>query len=255
MLDIQLDELNSIWTSEAASSSEPKYAKLQRVFEKCIRSGRLKPGTRVPTEVELTRRLALSLGTVQRALGELAQRGLIVRSRRKGTFVAERFQTSETHVYRFKDPETGEYLLPYTRVLRVSPDDSTGPWQDAFEKKRLIRIDRLVWVADEPPALSSAYIAVAHGKHLLNQPLEQLHGSSWHRLLSQRFRLPTLRMRHSLASRPLSPFACKHLKLAKGTSGTVWDILDYSFADQPVLFQRYQLPPGHRPIELEERTT
>jgi hypothetical protein len=35
----------------------------------------------------------------------------------------------------------------------------------------------------------------------------------------------------------------------------VWDASDYSFADKPILFQRLQLPPGHRPIELAESGT
>jgi GntR family transcriptional regulator len=252
MIDIQLDELKAVLKTETAASNAPKYAMLQRAFEKCICSGHFKPGARVPTEIELTRRLPVGLGTVQRALSELAQRGLLVRSRKTGTFVAESQQTTETHVYRFKDPMTGEYLLPFTRVLRVAPDESAGPWRDAFGKKRLVRIDRLVWIDTEPPALSSVYVKFVHGKHLLKQPVEELHGSSWHRLLSQRFHLPTSRMRHSFASCELSGFACKHLELPKGTVGTVWDILDFTFEDQPILFQRYELRPGHRPIELDE---
>lgn len=255
MLDIQLDELKAILITETASSNAPKYAALERAIEKCIQSGRFKPGARVPTEVELTRGLPVGLGTVQRALSELAQRGLLVRSRKTGTFVASNLQTTQTHVYRFKDPETGKQLLPFTRTVRVEADESDGPWRDAFSRKRLVRIDRLVWINQEPPAFSSVYIAFAHGKHLIGQPIEELHGTAWHNLLSQRFRLPTLRMQHSFNARPLAPFACKQLKLAKGTVGTVWDILDFSFEDRPVLFQRYQLRPGHRPIELEEHRT
>lgn len=254
MLDVQLEELRAVLTTETATSNAPKYALLERAIERCIRSGHFRPGTRVPTELELTKKLPVGLGTIQRALNELAQRGLLVRSRKTGTFVADGLQTTETHVYRFKDPETGAYLLPFTRVLRVSTDTTDGPWKDAFGKRRrLVRIDRLVWVDQEPPALSAVYIALAHGKHLLNQPLANLHGSSWHCLLSRRFHLPTLRMRHSFASRRLSRLACQQLKLEKGTIGTVWDILDFSFEDQPILFQRYELRPGHRPIELEEQ--
>ena len=253
MRDSQFEEFEAILTTEASASSAPKYAVLQRAIERCIQSGLLKPGTRVPTEVELTRRLPVGLGTVQRALSELTQRGVLVRSRKSGTFVAENFQAPETHVYRFRHPETGAYALPFTHVLTVSEDDSPGPWREAFRQKRLVRIDRLVWIEEEPPAFSSVYVAMVHGKHLIKQPLDQLHGSSWHRLLRQRFDLPTLRMQHSFASGPLTAYACQQLELPKRTIGTVWDILDFTFDDQPVLFQRYQLRPGHRPIELAEK--
>ncbi|MBU2533754.1 MAG: GntR family transcriptional regulator [Alphaproteobacteria bacterium] len=255
MLDIELDELEAILSTEARSSNAPKYATLQRAFETCIRSGHFKPGTRVPTEVELTRRLPVGLGTVQRALSGLAQRGLLVRSRKTGTFVADCFQTSETHVYRFKNPASGEYLLPFTQVLRVAPDRTAGPWRSAFPRKRLVRVDRLVWVADDPPAFSSVYLTYAHGRHLLDTPIEQLHGSSWHRLLSERYHLPTLRMKHGFSCQQLGDYACRQLGLPQGTYGSIWDILDFSFDEQPVLFQRYQLPPGHRPIELDEQKT
>lgn len=40
--------------------------------------------------------------------------------------------------------------------------------------------------------------------------------------------------------------------LPQKTTGLIWDIKDYSFQDTPLLFQRYQLPPGHRPIEITE---
>jgi hypothetical protein len=29
-------------------------------------------------------------------------------------------------------------------------------------------------------------------------------------------------------------------------------VSDFSFDDRPILFQRLQLPPGHRPIEIAE---
>jgi hypothetical protein len=36
------------------------------------------------------------------------------------------------------------------------------------------------------------------------------------------------------------------------TIGTVWDVADYSIRDEPSLFQRLQLAPGHRPLEISE---
>jgi len=32
----------------------------------------------------------------------------------------------------------------------------------------------------------------------------------------------------------------------------VWDVHDFSIADRPILFQRLQLPPDHRPLEIGE---
>jgi hypothetical protein len=72
-------------------------------------------------------------------------------------------------------------------------------------------------------------------------------------LLIECFNLPTLRMEHEFGCRQLDSFTCGSLLAPEDTLGIVWDIKDFSFEDQPILFQRYQLPPGHRPIKLTER--
>jgi hypothetical protein len=59
-------------------------------------------------------------------------------------------------------------------------------------------------------------------------------------------------MEHRVGCRALTDMACEHLMVPPGTTGIVWDIKDYSFHDKPSLFQRFQLPPGHRPVEISE---
>ncbi|CAN5148502.1 histidine utilization repressor [soil metagenome] len=57
-------------------------------LEGAILSGSLAPGDRIPFEHELTLRYGCSRMTVNKALSALAARGLIIRRRRAGTFVA-----------------------------------------------------------------------------------------------------------------------------------------------------------------------
>lgn len=253
MAEIALDILETCILTETERSSTPKYLCVFEAFKKCIRSGCFKPGQRVPAETELTERLPVSLGTVQKALTKLAERGFVVRNRKTGTFIADRnSQVSEVYVYRFKDPETGQLIMPFVRVLSVSVDETSGPWQAALKTERCIRIDRLVWVEQDPPVFSNMYLSWEHGLDLLDVPVEELHGSSCHRVLIDRFNLPTLRMEHKIGCRKLSDHACEQLMIPNGTVGLVWDVKDFSFDDEPNIFQRFQMPPGHRPMELEE---
>jgi GntR family transcriptional regulator len=246
-----LDRLSSVLSRKSAGG--PKYQQVLDALTEAIHRGDLKPGERIPAESELCARLPVSLGTVQKALGRLAATGLVVRNRRTGTFVADRrSQAAEAFIYRFKDRNTGELQMPFVRVLGVEVDRSSGPWRTLLEVRRCVRLDRLLWVADDPPAFTSVYFAFEHGKQLLDVPVEELHGSSTHRVMADRFNLPTLRMEHRIGARPLSAAACRHLRLKTGTVGTVWDASDFSIGDRPILFQRLQLPPGHRPIELAE---
>ncbi|HZD54520.1 MAG TPA: GntR family transcriptional regulator [Woeseiaceae bacterium] len=254
MPDIAVETLAELIARRDARPGYPKYLRVFDAFAEGIRSGKLKPGQRIPAESRLCDRLPVSLGTLQKAMSRLAQCGFIVRHRKSGTFVARRSsQAAEAFVFRFRDPRTGRMLLPLVRVLAVTEDRSRGPWRDALGVRRCVRLDRLLCVDRDPPAFASVYFSYPHGKGLLNAPIEQLHGSSMHRLLLESFHLPPLRFEHRIGCRALSETACEHLRVPAGTVGTVWDVCEFSVQDKPVLFQRLQLPPVHRPLEISER--
>lgn len=246
----------------------PKYRRVVSAFESAIRQGDFRPGDRVPNETELSARLPLSLGTLQKAMRTLTNAGLLVRNRRTGTFIADRMsQVDEVYVYRFRDPATGALLMPSTRVLGVTLDETPGPWADALGADALgadalgadasgaggcVRVDRLVWVERDPPAFNALYLSRDHGAHMLDMPVDALHGSSCHRVMAETFDLPTLRMDHGISCRRLSDRACDYLRVPRGEVGLVWDVRDYSIDDVPVLFQRFEMLQDHRPMELIE---
>lgn len=67
----------------------PLYQKLKDHVLYSIRSGRLRPRDRVPSETELVRQFGVSRMTANRALRELARDGYLVRQTGVGTFVAD----------------------------------------------------------------------------------------------------------------------------------------------------------------------
>ena len=253
MSQIALETLQRLIDAEDPAPQSPKYMRIFDAFAEGIRRGHFQPGQRIPPETRLCEKLPVSLGTVQKALSRLASSGLVVRHRKTGTFIADRSaQASEAFVFRFRDPATGDLLLPFVRALKVSEDRSAGPWTEAFGARRCVRLDRLLWVDQDPPAYASVYFPYQYGKQLLNVPIEQLHGSSTHRILLDNFKLPTLRLEHRIGCRELARDACEYLMVPPGTIGTVWDVCDYSIKDRPSLFQRLQMAPGHRPLEISE---
>lgn len=69
------------------------YKKIYHFIKEQIDSGQLKLGDRLPTEKELSEEFGVSRITSKRALAELEQEGLVVRTRGKGSFVAEKSVT------------------------------------------------------------------------------------------------------------------------------------------------------------------
>jgi DNA-binding GntR family transcriptional regulator len=66
----------------------PFYEQLARIIANKISEGHLAAGKRLPTELDLAKDYAISRETVRQAIGILERRGLIIRRRAKGTFVA-----------------------------------------------------------------------------------------------------------------------------------------------------------------------
>jgi DNA-binding transcriptional regulator YhcF (GntR family) len=62
MSKIVVETLEEIIAAEARASHAPKYLRVFDAFAKGIRSGLLKPGERVPSETELTKRLPHPVG-------------------------------------------------------------------------------------------------------------------------------------------------------------------------------------------------
>ncbi len=70
-----------------ADGPEPFWAQLAGILTERISSGTYPPGSRMPSITDLTQEFGLARSTVQKALGEMKRRGLIVTSV-MGTFVA-----------------------------------------------------------------------------------------------------------------------------------------------------------------------
>ncbi|WP_061299959.1 GntR family transcriptional regulator [Herbidospora cretacea] len=66
------------------------YQQVAAELRRAIYSGEFRPGDQIPTETELMDGHQVSRNTVRLALGELENEGLILRMRRRGTFVRER---------------------------------------------------------------------------------------------------------------------------------------------------------------------
>jgi DNA-binding GntR family transcriptional regulator len=68
----------------------PLWRQLADLLKAQIESGDLPAGRVVPSETTLVQRYGLSRGTVRKALGWLAEQGLVNRVPGRGTFVARR---------------------------------------------------------------------------------------------------------------------------------------------------------------------
>jgi len=76
-------------TVDTEKYSPPKYFQISRDVVSMIQSGKLKPGTPVPSENEIIEKYKVSNTTARKALHELEKEGWVTRLKGKGTFVRD----------------------------------------------------------------------------------------------------------------------------------------------------------------------
>jgi GntR family transcriptional regulator len=93
-------------TAVGRFSTRPLYLQVKDMLVQRIVAGAWKPGAAIPNEIELSRELGISVGTVRKALDEMESERLISRRQGRGTFVID--QSSDECAIRFsniRDPD------------------------------------------------------------------------------------------------------------------------------------------------------
>lgn len=233
----------------------PKYLRLSDGIMKAIEAGELCSGERLPGESELAEVLPFSLGTVQKALSHLAERGAVVRRHGSGTFVADSpTQLNELWHFRFLAPD-GKGLLPvYTRVTDVAKAATGGPWTAFLDEKAFhIRIDRDIDVNHEFRAVSRVYLPGARFAKLLNDPAAKADNLNVRILLRERFNAPTLRVVEQVGAETMPIDVTEDLELDQDINGLVLHIQGFGFRNTPLSYQVVYVPPNARKLEVQPK--
>ena len=86
----------------AGAGAGPLYRQAKRELQRLVESGRYGPGDTLPSEAVLAQALAVSIGTLRKAVDELVHEHVLVRRQGKGTYVAlhngDRFPFQFFHV-------------------------------------------------------------------------------------------------------------------------------------------------------------
>ncbi|WP_431269447.1 phosphonate metabolism transcriptional regulator PhnF [Dankookia sp. P2] len=134
-------------------------------LEAQIGTGGLTPGTRLPTEAELSARFAVNRHTVRRAMEELQVRGLVRIEQGRGSFVAEDVLDYPLGPRtRFSETIRRQNREPQGRILRLEEIDADGQVAEALKLRRnrpVVIAERLGLVDGRPVVLGAHYFSAA----------------------------------------------------------------------------------------------
>ena len=144
------------------NSRLPLYHQLYELLQHRIRSGEWKPGDLIPAESELTARHGVSRITVRKVLDMLAQEGLIVRERGRGTFIAHpKLAHGMTRIVSFTDDMRQRGFAASARVLFSGLMPAPAAIAAALnvpEGEELARIQRLRLADGEPMCVEDSFL-------------------------------------------------------------------------------------------------
>lgn len=208
----------------------PKYYQIAEGLREQITSGRLKPNDQIPTEEALCHQYKVSRGTVQQAIRQLVQDGLIRRERGRGTFVNVLAKPESTFftLTSFAQDMRRQGRVPATQLLIAEQISAS---YDVAEQLQLpigepvLHIVRLRLADGQPVAYETRYLAHALCPTLLEHDLEE---ESIHWLLVSHYQIPLVRMTHTVEIQSLTPSQAQILQVQAGTRTFFVDRLTYT---------------------------
>lgn len=237
-----------------AAAGIPKYIQLRDALLASIEGGHFQPGAKLPTEQELARTTPFSLGTVQRALNELVDHGVVVRQQGNGSFVAHSRKSMDLPWHCRFIADDGESFLPvYPQVVDRERISQRGPWSTHLGQHgdNVLRIDRILNIADEFSVFSCFYLNTERFPGIAEKPLQEFDGENLKLMISREFGLPVTHVEQTMRFEKFP----HHIRTALGlrqASGMMLEIAASAGRGRAVYYQALYIPRNARRLVLSD---
>ncbi|MFW5941344.1 MAG: GntR family transcriptional regulator [Chloroflexota bacterium] len=234
-----MEEYAALQDQLSAQSGMPLYLQLYQLLRRRIRSGVLKPGDMLPSEMSLMERYDVSRATVRQALKELDSDGLIVRERGRGTFVAPpSVEQNLVRIVSFTEDMNQRGLTPGTRLVSARLMPATEYMAEKLgiaPGEKLARIERLRLADGEPLSVEVSCLVYRYCPGVLEKDYTQ---ESLRLILERQYGLRLARAEQSLQAVAADEELAKLLEIEVGDPLLFLERISYSDYDVPVEFLR-----------------
>jgi DNA-binding GntR family transcriptional regulator len=238
----------------AAPSTMVKHTRLRHAIVGAIEAGELSMGTKIVGERELSAALGVSLGTAQKALGQLVNEGFLVRRQGHGTYVGSvrRPITGSWH-FRFVGADGGIELPVFTSVTERRIETGEGPWSIALgaDPKGYVMIRRSIDVDGKFRCASELYLPASRFARLLRMAQKRFTDTNLKTILADEFAAPTLQSQGLAHVVRLDKQTAEIIGVASGVAGIQLDVTGRSFGRIPITFQRISVPQTSYALKLD----
>ena len=204
-----------------------------------IESGKLRPGDRLPTERELSKRLNVNRLTVRRAFQSLEGKGLIYRLQGSGTYVAEpRIERQASFLISFTRGMQRRGYVPGAKIIRFEQkpvENPIGKELKLADSAPVYHIHRLRLLNEEPVLLERLSIPVDRFPDLERYDLSK---RSLYEVMEKEYSISVVQARQSLEPVIAFEYEAKLLEVGQGTPLMLEKRLAFEQNGQPVEYGR-----------------
>ena len=233
----------------------PKYVQFREALLASIRTGRLPAGARLPPETQLAGETPFSLGTIQKALKDLADRGYLFRRQGLGTFVADAVSQMEVPWHcRFTSDREGEFLPVFAKVVARKAVTIDAEWARILnpESCEVIQIDRVMNIGHEFNVYIKFYLNSGLFPTFLTYSIQELEKYNFKTILYREYSLTITQMTYTLMIDGLGPEICRSIHLPEDTVGAVYSVVAGCGKNSPVYYQEIFIPPNPRKLHISD---
>ncbi len=248
---LRTDALLSFY-NETATRSGPKRMRLHSAMLKMIEQGFWNPGDRLPTDVEFTNALPLSVATVQASLNMLAEQGLITRAKRRGSFVSPEEQLPRDYLYfQFLNAQTGKRITSEVLNIEVSETTDRGLWSLFLgDRPTYLHISRILKFGGTFSVSSDFYFADPRIRILMDFPPEALKDVAIQQLIHVRLGLPALKRDWTVSFRTIDALLANKINVDAGTMCQQFEVRVLTLGDVPLVYHRFIVPPNDHSLHI-----
>lgn len=208
----------------------PKYFLLSQHLQEQIVHGELQPEAQLPTEDVLSKTFAVSRGTVRKAIDLLESQRLVRREQGRGTFVADPIKDRLVgfSLSNFAQEMQQQQRRPSTQVLQqeiVPASAAVAARLGLAAGEPVITICRLRLADNQPILYEERFLWEGFCPLLATEDVEN---QSIHWLLVHKYKLPLVRVTHTVEMKPVEPKVADLLHVAPQTPVFAVDRLTYT---------------------------
>lgn len=236
------------------STTRIKHRLLAEAISELIHEGRLQAGDNLPTETAMTQGLPFSLGTIQKALRNLSELGVVKRKTGTGTVVAEKTEEIfDLWQFRFVNDVTDTLLPVYSKVTDMEKTHAKGPWSQFLgNEENYVRITREIDVDHRFKLMNFFYLSYGQFGSVLDLDTTAFEGVHLHAVIRQEFGIGTVRTNNRVVCAAFPDPVSLRLGLPSAARGIICDILGFAASDKPLFFQQVYVPAHADPMEFRE---